>query len=109
MDSYNTCHNLFNIFSVFLWRNNYFFNFFGFSSVTCFGFTLVSEILVLIYSPVDSAALSTTENFQEAIFGATSPVSSNCFLYFLANDKNPYPLTYFLVFGSIEYHIISIY
>ena len=29
--------------------------------------------------------------------------------FFLANDKNPYPLTYFPVLGSIEYCSISIY
>ena len=38
-----------------------------------------------------------------------SGVSNNSFLYFLANDKNSYPLTYFLVLGSIEYCVISIY
>ena len=38
-----------------------------------------------------------------------SRVSNNSFLYFLANDKNSYPLTYFLVLGSIEYCVISIY
>ena len=31
----------------------------------------------------------------EAVFSASSPVSNNCFLYFLANNKNPYPLTCF--------------
>ena len=39
------------------------------------------------------------------------------FFNFLASDKNPYPLTYFFVFGSIEYchiakleeRVISIY
>ena len=36
-------------------------------------------------------------------------LSNNCFLYFVVNDKNPYPLTYFLVLGSIEYHVNSIY
>ena len=55
--------------------------------------------------------------FLEANFKESTPVSNNCFLYFLANDKNLYPLTYFLVFGSIEYpridkfeeRVISIY
>ena len=42
-----------------------------------------------------------------AVFRASSPVSNNRFLYFLANDKNTYPLTYFLVLGSIEYHRIA--
>ena len=47
--------------------------------------------------------------FLEALI----PVANNCFLYllekFLANDKNPYPLTYFLVLGAIAYRVISIY
>ena len=47
--------------------------------------------------------------FLEAVFKAYSPVSNNCFLYFLENDKNPYPLTYFLVLGSIENRAISVY
>ena len=38
--------------------------------------------------------------FLEAIFKGPGPVYNNCFLYlldkFLANNKNPYPLTYFL-------------
>ena len=45
-----------------------------------------------------------------AVFSASSPVlaevSDNCFLYllnrFLAIDKNPHPLTYFLVLGFTE-------
>ena len=37
-------------------------------------------------------------------FGSISPVLKNSFLYFSRNDKNPLPLTYFLVLGSIEYH-----
>ena len=28
---------------------------------------------------------------------------------FQANNKNPYPLTYFLAFDSIEYRVITIY
>ena len=42
-------------------------------------------------------------------FEASSPVPNNYFSYFLAKDKNPYPLTYFLVVGSIEYRRVSIY
>ena len=45
--------------------------------------------------------------FLEAVFEESSPVSNNCFLYFLANDSNLDPLTYFLVLGSIEYHSIA--
>ena len=47
--------------------------------------------------------------FLEAVFTASNPVSNNCFLYFLANDKNLYPLPYFIVLGSVEYHRICIY
>ena len=32
------------------------------------------------------------EYFSEAVFKEFSPVSNNCFLHFLASDKNPYPL-----------------
>ena len=48
------------------------------------------------------------DHFLEAVFTASSPVSNNCFLYYLANDKIPYLLTYFLVLGWIEYWVISI-
>ena len=41
--------------------------------------------------------------FFEAVFKESSPVSNNCSLHFLANDKNPHPLIYFLVPGSTEY------
>ena len=50
---------------------------------------------------VASAALWNT--FLEIVFRASIPVSNNCILHFLANDKNPYSLTYFPVLGSIEY------
>ena len=76
-----------------------------FSSITCFGFTILSAILLPINSPATSAALWTT--FLRAVFRASSPVSYYCFQYFLANDKNPYPLTYFLVLGSLVYCVIS--
>ena len=45
--------------------------------------------------------------FLEAVFRASSPVSNNCFLYFLVNNKNLYPLTHFLGFGSVQYHRIA--
>ena len=59
-------------------------------------------------SPVPSATSWTT--FLETVFRASSPafvaVSKNCFLHlldrFLANDKNPYPLTYFLALCSTK-------
>ena len=45
--------------------------------------------------------------FFEAIFKDNCPVSNNYLLYLLdkllANDRNLYPLTYFLVLDSIEY------
>ena len=41
-------------------------------------------------------------NFLAAVFKESSPVSNDYFLYFLANDENSYPLTYFLVLGTIE-------
>ena len=69
-----------------------------------FWFTIFPAILFSIDSPVASAALWTT--FLETVFRASSPVSNNCFLYllekFLANDKNPYPLTYFVVLQSFS-------
>ena len=52
-------------------------------------------------------ALWTT--FLEVVFTASSPVYNSCFLHFLGNNKNPYYLTHFLVFGSIEYQFISIF
>ena len=45
----------------------------------------------------------------EPVFTAFSPVFNNCFSYFLANDKNPYPLIYFFVLGYIEHRRISVY
>ena len=73
------------------------------STGSCFSilssFELVTASAILL--PINSPALLTT--FSEAAFTASNPVSNNCFLYFLANDKNSYPLTYFLVLGSIEY------
>ena len=82
--------------------------FLGFSS----GFTIIlSSDLVTVSAnlfPESSPALWTT--FLEPVFKESSPVSNNCFiiLYFLTNDKNPYPLTYFLALGSVEYCYIAI-
>ena len=47
--------------------------------------------------------------FLEAVFNKLRSVCNNCFLYYLANEKNPYPLICFLVCGSIEYRRISVY
>ena len=74
-----------------------------FSILSLFDLVTASAILFHKISP----ALWTT--FLEAIFKESSLVSNNCFLLFLANDKNLYPLTYFLVLGSTEYHLIYIY
>ena len=61
----------------------------------------------MILFPINSLALWTT--FLEVVFKESSHVSNYCFLYFLANDKNSYPLTYFLAVGSIEYcHIAKL-
>ena len=104
---YNTCLNSFNISSLFS----------GGITISSTGF--VYRILLLynlvtacaILSPKNSLVLWTT--FLEEVFKESSPVSNNCFLCllekFLANDKNPYPLRYFLVLGSIEQPNISIY
>ena len=83
--------------------------------MTCFGFTILSSFNLATASailfPINLPVLWTT--FSEAVFKESSPVSYNCFLYlldtFLVNDKNSYRLTYFLVVGSTEYCVISIY
>ena len=72
-------------------------------------------ILFPIKSPVASAVFLTTH--LEAAFAASIPVfiavSINFLPYlssnFIANDKKPYPLTYFLYFGSVEYLIFLSY
>ena len=111
-DFYNTCLNSLNISSFFSSGIIISSTFLEFSLITGFCFKIFSSfnlatactILFPINSLVSSAALWTT--FLGAFFKASSPVSSNQFLYFLdkfpANYKNPYPLTYFLVFGSID-------
>ena len=68
-------------------------------SDTGFGFTILSAILFPIHSNVDSTALRSS--FLKALFRSSSPVflvaCINYFPYlfdgFLANYKNPYPLT----------------
>ena len=64
------------------------------------------ELVTAILFPKNLPVLSTI--FLEIVFKEASPVSNNCFLYFLANNKNLYPLTYVFVLGSIEYPLISI-
>ena len=112
---YNTCLNSFNFSSLFAGEIIISSTSPKLSSGTGFGFTILSAILFPMNSAVASVVLWTT--FLEAVFRASSPVlvavSNNCFQYlserFLANDKNPYPLTYFLLLGSIEKNVISIY
>ena len=97
---YNTCLNLLNIFSHFSGGIYISSTFLEFSSVTDFFVIILSAILFPISSPAASAALWTT--FLEAISEASSSASKNYFLYLLqkvlTNDKNPYPLIYFLFF-----------
>ena len=77
-------------------------------SSTGFVFTILLSyklVTLSILFPKISPVLWTT--FLEAVFKESSSVSNNCFLYSLdkvpSNDKNPYPLTYFLVLGSTEH------
>ena len=78
-------------------------------SLTGSCFTILSSFDLLTASailfPKNSPALWTT--YFEAVFTASSPISNNCFLYFLANEKNPYLFAYFIVLGSIEYRCIT--
>ena len=95
---YNTFLNLFNISSLCFWWNNYFFNRFLFLNII---------IIWLSYCVCNFISYKFTcfmDFFLEAVVTASRPVSNNWFLYFLANDKNPYPLTYFFVLGSISSH-----
>ena len=93
------------------WWNDYFFNISWILINYMFCFRNFVSDFPTINSPVASSAL--WSSFMEAVFRASSLVSNNCFLHllekFIANDKSPYPLTYFLVLGSIEYRVISIY
>ena len=73
---------------------------------------ILSAILLPIKSPVASAVFWIA--FFEAVFIASVVAVSKLFylclllkflLIFLAKDKNPYPFTYILSLGSIEYLI----
>ena len=87
----------------FYWWNNYFFN------------RLLLHNFIFIYLVTESAILFPNTSsvlwtdFLEEFFKESSPISNNCFSYFLVNDENPSLLTYFPVFGSIKHHAISIY
>ena len=76
---------------------------------------ILSDILLPVKSPVASAVFCTT--LLEVVFAASISVfvavSINFLPYlpqnFLANDKKPYPFTYFLNFGSVEYLIFIMF
>ena len=68
--------------------------------------TFFSALLFSFVAAAKTSPLWAT--FLEVVFKESSPISNNCFLYFLANNKNPYPLTYFLFLGSVEYRRFSI-
>ena len=97
---YNTFLNLFNISSVISVGIIIYSTGSSFSILS--SFELVTESAILF--PKNSSAFWAT--FSEVVFTASSPVSNNCFLYFLANDKS---LTYFIVLGYIGYRRIYIY
>ena len=107
--------NLFNISCLFSDRTTTPSTFHEFTSRTGFRFIISSAIFFPINSPVAPAVLWPT--ILEAAFAASSPTFarvSNIFFFcicqrFLANDKNPYPLTYFIVLGFIEERVISVY
>ena len=113
---YNTCLNSFNISSIFSGGIIISAKFLGFLSVTCFFFSQfccrTTELLrwrfyflktrffygLLIYKP-----------FLQNI--GLYPITDYLYLLdkFVANNINPYPLTYFLDLGPIEHRVISIY
>ena len=76
---------------------------------------ILSAILFPNKFPVASAVFCTTH--LEAVFAASIPafvvVSINFLPYLSANvlakDKNPYPLTCFLNFGSLEYLVFIMF
>ena len=82
---YEICLNLFNISSLFSGGIIISLTFFEFLSNTGFYFTILSTILLPINLSVVSAALWAT--FLEAAVKAASPLSNNCFLFFLQMTK----------------------
>ena len=103
---YNTYFNTFNVSCLFSGGINISLAFLELSSARGLRHRILSAILFPRNSPVASTVLWTT--FLKAVFGASSFVLaevskfSSFFYRTLPNDKNPYPLTYFLVLGSIE-------
>ena len=88
--------------------------FLEFSSVTGFAFTI---LLAFFPYKITYCFSCLMDYFLELIFKVPSlvfvVVSNNCFPYlldrFYANDKKPYPLTFFSALSSIEYHLVFIY
>ena len=112
---YNTCINSVNI-SCFLSEGiTVSSTFLQLSLGASLGFTILSAVFIPIHSPVASAVLWTY--FLEAVFRTSSLVLVAAFNIFspylsnrfLTNNKNLHPLMYFLVLGSIELRVISIY
>ena len=95
---YNALLNLFNISSLSSSGRNISSTNSCFSILSSFDLVAASGILF----PKNSPALRTT--FLKADFKESGSVSNN---YFLANDNNQYPLTYFPFLSSIEYCCIA--
>ena len=113
---YNSTLNSFIIFSFFSAGITIFSRFLEFSSITDFGFTILSLIFFPISSPVASATL--WASFSKAVCIASShvliAVFNTCFSYFLdrflTNDKNPYRITYhfYLLISNVRLTLFSI-
>ena len=90
-----------------------------FTILSLYNLATASTVSFLKNLPVASAALLVT--FLEVFIPVFVAVSNYCFRYLIekvqANNKNPWPLTYFLVLGYIEWcrvaklkeRVISIY
>ena len=69
---------------------------------------------MLFFEDNNSNLQATCYVLQVTVFKDSSPVSNN---FFLVNDRNPYPVTYYVNLFSIEYcritklekHVISLY
>ena len=88
---YNTYLNSFNVSSLFSGR------IIISSTGSCFAISSSSNLVTASEILLPKNHLLYGLLFLEAVFKESSPASNNCFLYFIANDKNPYPLAYFLV------------
>ena len=106
---YNTCLNSLNISALFSGGLIIFSTFIEFSSITGFVLTILSSFDLATASAIFFLQKFTC--FMDYFFGTSFKRISVLypiivFLYFfdkfLPNDKNIYPLTYFLVLGSIK-------